>query len=70
MPEIELSPTNESRGSSREVWHEQLITPPKSDVAALDEPNVAFDPSLRFIKVERREYTFRPINIEETAISR
>ena len=41
MPEITLKPAKERSGKSKEVWQEQLITPPKSDDEAPDEPMAA-----------------------------
>lgn len=43
IPDIVLRPRRENRGSSREVWHEQLMTLPETDVAVPDEPNVTLD---------------------------
>jgi len=56
MPEIVLKPRKESVGSNREVWQEQLITPLKSEVTALDEPPATPDLLIQlFASLERRE---------------
>jgi len=62
MPKIELKPRKKSDESKREVRQKQLITPSKSDIEGLDEPDASLDIALRLANPSRGvKKTFKPI---------